>query len=102
MSNALLLHFRVPDGDDPELLRGRLVTFQSSLYSWLRQTGWGTVDWAELDKLEPTFSVRDVKSAKRKRVRDWIEKEVEAHGLVVQIEDGQASLRGPSLPHPRA
>lgn len=93
MSNTLVLHFRVPDGDDPGLLRGRLVTFQSSLYSWLRQTGWGTVDWTELDKLAPTFSVHNVKSAKRKRVRDWIEKEVSGHGVVVMIEDGQTLVR---------
>ncbi|OEO31140.1 hypothetical protein VW23_017800 [Devosia insulae DS-56] len=90
MSNTLVLHFRVPDGEAPALLRGRLVTFQSSLYSCLRQTGWGTVDWTELDRRAPTFSVHDVKSAKRKRVRDWIEREVAGHGLVVKTEAGPA------------
>ena len=86
MSKLIVLHFSVPPGDDPQLLRGRLVTFQSSLFTCLRKTGWGQVDWSELDKLEPSFHVFGVRAANLKRISDWIEKEVTGHGLLVTVE----------------
>ncbi len=61
------------------------MSFQSSLFYWLRETGYGVVDWNELDQLEATFSISGVKSSKLKRVRDWIENEEAKHGLSVSI-----------------
>ena len=81
----LSIHFIVPRGEE-HFLRSRLMTVQSSLYHWLRETGYGVFFWDEADRLEPYLTIHEVKASKAKRVREKIELVAAQNGFAVTIE----------------
>jgi len=62
------------------------MSFQSPLYHWLRETGWGRYDDGEADKLEPYLTILGVKASKLKRVKEKVELEAARNGLAETFE----------------
>ena len=85
MSQSLLIRFSIPQGQE-QFLRSRLMSFQSPLHHWLRETGWGSYDQEEADKLEPCLTILGVKGSKLKRVKEKVELEAARNGLAVIFE----------------
>lgn len=85
MSESLIIRCSIAQGEE-QFFSSRLMSFQSPLHYWLRETGWGSYDQEEADKLGSCLTILGVKASKLKRVKEKVELEAARNGLAVTFE----------------
>ncbi len=77
----------------------KFQNFAEDVFYWVRDDGWGDLDFEELDRGADAFAITGVKASKRRRIVNWVQQEAErqcvAISLDVQREDEAPSSRRP-------
>jgi hypothetical protein len=64
----------------------KFKNFAEDVFGWLRDNGWGEVDFHEIDGPSGMFAIRGVKSSKSRRVVDWVEQEAKRQHVTISLE----------------
>jgi hypothetical protein len=86
----IVVSLNVPSGER-EHLNHQFRNFGEDAFRWLRDTGVGEVDLAEVDASNGEFTIRRVKRSKSRTVVRWVSEEAERQHLPISVEDRHAS-----------